>query len=180
MTALVRACQAGEVPAEVVLVVSPVDGNPATEAARALGVASVALPPSTPEYADALLRALKDAGAEVVCLAGLMTKLPKAVLDAYPGRVLNVHPALLPRYGGKGMYGLRVHEAVLASGDRESGCTVHVVSEEYDEGPIVLQLKCEVLDGDTPESLASRVLELEHRAYPRALRLLVEGRAERR
>ena len=96
--------------------------------------------------------------------------LPLEVIEAFPNRVLNVHPSLLPRHGGPGMYGARVHEAVLASGDRESGCTVHLVTERYDEGQVVLQARCPVFAGDTPETLAARILELEHRAYPDAVR----------
>jgi phosphoribosylglycinamide formyltransferase-1 len=100
-----------------------------------------------------------------------MTLLPSAVVSAYPGKILNIHPALLPKFGGKGMYGLRVHEAVLAAGEKESGCTVHFVNEDYDDGPPLYQAKCPVLPDDTPETLAERVLELERDAYPEALRL---------
>ncbi|MFN3683119.1 MAG: formyltransferase family protein, partial [Fimbriimonadaceae bacterium] len=112
----------------------------------------------------------------LVCLAGYMRLLPKEVLDSFPNRVLNIHPALLPKFGGKGMYGMRVHEAVLRAGEAESGCTVHLVNERYDEGPIVVQLRCPVLPDDTPETLAARVLELEHRAYPEAVRKVLAGR----
>jgi len=175
MAALVEACRSGEVPATVALVVSPRDDNPAFASAQGLGVPVVALSPKSPDYAASLVQALQEADVGYVCLAGLMTKLPLEVLDLWPGRVLNIHPALLPRFGGQGMYGRHVHEAVLASGVALTGCSVHIVTENYDEGPVVLRMECPVLPGDTPETLAARVLELEHRAYPLALKRLVEG-----
>ncbi len=104
-----------------------------------------------------------------ICLAGYTRLLPKAVLESYSNHVLNIHPALLPKFGGKGMYGMRTHEAVLGSGDQESGCSVHFVSDQYDEGAVILQRRVPVLPGDTPETLAHRVLEQEHIAYAEAL-----------
>lgn len=106
-----------------------------------------------------------------VVLAGYLSYLE--IPERYRGRVVNIHPSLLPSFGGAGMYGHHVHEAVIRSGVRESGCTVHLVDEKYDEGPIVLQLRCPVLPTDTPESLGARVFELECRAYPEALRTLL-------
>lgn len=106
-----------------------------------------------------------------VVLAGYLSYLE--IPERYRGRVVNIHPSLLPGFGGAGMYGHHVHEAVIRSGVRESGCTVHLVDEKYDEGPIVLQLRCPVLPTDTPETLAARVFELECRAYPEALRTLI-------
>jgi phosphoribosylglycinamide formyltransferase-1 len=114
-------------------------------------------------------RALALAQADLVVLAGYLRRVPAAVLVAYGGRVLNIHPALLPRHGGPGMYGRRVHEAVLAAGDASSGATVHLVTEEYDRGPILGQARVPVLPGDTPDSLAQRVLEIEHRLLPAAV-----------
>ena len=111
----------------------------------------------------------KGPGVKWICLAGYTRLLPKEVLDAYQNHVLNIHPALLPKYGGKGMYGMNVHVTVLGSGDLESGCTVHFVSEQYDEGAIILQRRVPVLPDDTPETLAHRVLEQEHIAYAEAL-----------
>ena len=107
-----------------------------------------------------------------------MRLLPAEVLKSFPNRVLNIHPALLPKFGGKGMYGVRVHEAVLSSGDNESGCTIHFVTEHYDEGEPLLQLKCPILPNDTIETLSNRVLDLENRAYPQALKCLIERNAE--
>ncbi len=101
-----------------------------------------------------------------ILLAGWLRLIPANVVARWAGRILNIHPSLLPRHGGPGLYGRRVHEAVLAAGDTESGCTVHRVTEAYDEGPILAQARVPVLPGDTPESLAARVLAAEHRLYP--------------
>lgn len=115
-----------------------------------------------------------DAGADLVCFAGWLCLLP--VPERYLNRVMNIHPALLPSFGGKGMYGQRVHEAVIAQGCKVSGCTVHFVDNGYDTGPIILQRVCEVRDEDTAETLAGRVFEEEKAAYPEAIRLFAEGK----
>ena len=140
----------------------------------ALGVA-MTTGDRTAIFADDPAEALR--GADYVCLAGYLRLVPAATVAAFPERMLNVHPALLPHHGGKGMYGMRVHEAVIASGERRSGCTVHLVDEQYDRGRILLQRECAVLPTDTPETLAARVLELEHEAYPTALFDLIEAHA---
>lgn len=172
MASLIAACLGGDVPAEPALVVSPKAGTPAAIRANSLGV-RVAVVPRDEGYADGLRHLLQEERIEVVCLAGYMTLLPAEVVREYRGRILNIHPALLPKFGGKGMYGIAVHEAVLAAGEKESGCSVHFVTEVYDEGEVLLQKRCAVLPGDTPETLADRVLDLEHTAYPEALKLLV-------
>ena len=123
-----------------------------------------------------MLAALRASETNLIVLAGYMKHLPAPIVTAYHHRILNVHPALLPKFGGKGMYGPRVHEAVLASREALTGATVHVVDEVYDHGPIVLQRTVPVLDTDSPESLAARVLEMEHHVLPEALRLFAEGR----
>jgi phosphoribosylglycinamide formyltransferase-1 len=124
------------------------------------------------EYVDALLGLLGRYGIDCILLAGYMKQVPPEVVARYRGRILNIHPALLPKFGGPGMYGMRVHEAVLAAGERESGATVHFVDEEYDHGAILLQDRVPVLPGDTPEQLAARVLKVEHRLFPQAVNLL--------
>jgi phosphoribosylglycinamide formyltransferase-1 len=172
MANLVAACLSGDVPAVAALVVSPADGTPAVLRARALGV-EVAVVPRSELYSSEIASALAGASIDVICLAGYMFLLPLEVVRAYEGRILNIHPALLPKYGGKGMYGLHVHEAVLAAGEKESGCSVHFVTENYDEGEVLLQKRCPVLPDDTPETLAERVLDLESTAYSEALKLLV-------
>lgn len=121
-----------------------------------------------------LLDQLRAKEIELICLAGYMMLFPPEILRSYSGRVINIHPALLPKFGGKGMYGSFVHESVIAAKETESGCTIHYVSEVYDEGAIILQERCPVFLEDTPESLAARVLECEHRAYPIAVNMVID------
>ncbi len=156
--------------ASVVLVIASRECGGA-EVARRRGLPTVIQSGDIP--ADRLAGVLSAAGARWVVLAGYLRRV--AIPPAFAGRVVNIHPALLPAFGGPGMYGDRVHRAVLDSGATESGCTVHLCDSEYDRGPIVLQARCEVRPGDTPETLGARVFELEKRAYPRALELLFSG-----
>jgi phosphoribosylglycinamide formyltransferase 1 len=156
------------------VVVVPSSDAPALLRASALGVATKVVEPRD-NYGPRLLEALGQV--QVVCLAGFLRLLPDEVLHAFEGRILNIHPALLPKFGGKGMYGMHVHRAVLEAGEKATGCTVHLVTEVYDEGPVLLQRTCPVLADDTPETLAARVLELEHETYPQALALLLRGLA---
>jgi len=123
---------------------------------------------------DSLCELLDAAEVDLVCLAGFLSfwEIP----PRYEGRVMNIHPALLPGFGGKGMYGHRVHEAVLGAGCKVSGCSVHFVTNEYDAGPIIVQKAAAVLEGDTPDDLAARVFGQECKAYPEAIRLFAEGR----
>lgn len=118
---------------------------------------------------EKILQVLQESNIHLVVLAGYMKKLPNSVVEKYKGRIVNIHPALLPKHGGDGMYGLNVHKAVIASGDSQSGATVHFVEGEYDTGEIIMQERCEVLSTDTPESLQSRVKELERELYPKAI-----------
>jgi phosphoribosylglycinamide formyltransferase 1 len=126
------------------------------------------------EFSKQVFRLIDDAGVDLVCLAGWLCLLD--VPDRYARRVMNIHPALLPSFGGKGMYGRRVHQAVIDHGCKVSGCTVHFVDAAYDEGPIILHRTCPVLDDDTAETLAARVFEEERVAYPEAIRLYGEKR----
>lgn len=176
MKALAEACASGAVPADVAVVISPKDGTDAVEAARAMRLPVEIVPPSPDAYGEDLMRALRRHDAGWIALAGYLRLLPKEVLDAFPDRILNIHPALLPKFGGKGMYGSHVHEAVIAAGETESGCTVHLVNERYDEGRILLQKRCPVKPDDTPETLAARVLLLEHQAFAEALKNEIEAR----
>lgn len=166
LAALLGALPAGG-PAAVVLVVSNRADAGGLEVARQHGIPTHVLNDS----ADATewRRVLDAAGAELVVLAGYLKRVPAAVLGPYGGRMLNIHPALLPRHGGAGMYGRRVHESVLSAGERRSGATVHLVTEDYDRGPILGQIVVPVLRGDTADSLAARVLAAEHRLLPAAV-----------
>lgn len=172
MLAIAEACRDGRLSAEVNVVVAPSDAAPAGEAAAAFGL-NVAIVPPGDNHGPRLLAALQHV--DLVCLAGYLRLLPAEVLRAFPDRILNIHPALLPEFGGKGMFGLHVHEAVIAAGRQESGCTVHLVNEAYDEGRILLQKRCPVMKNDTPETLAARILPLEHEAYVEALKELIVG-----
>jgi phosphoribosylglycinamide formyltransferase 1 len=127
------------------------------------------------DYAKALVGELKKREVDLVCLAGFMMILDPYFIRHFKNKILNVHPALLPAFGGKGMYGHYVHEAVLKSGAKFSGCTVHFVDEKCDTGPIIMQRTVPVLDNDTPESLAKRILKFEHRVYPEAVKLIAGG-----
>ncbi|TAK62812.1 MAG: phosphoribosylglycinamide formyltransferase [Bacteroidetes bacterium] len=128
------------------------------------------------EFTASLLITLGNFGVNFIALAGYMKKLPVELVKAFKNRIVNIHPALLPEFGGKGMYGMNVHNAVIERGVKVSGATVHLVDEEYDTGPIVLQERVEVLPSDTPESLAEKVLHVEHRLYPKAISLFAMGK----
>ena len=128
--------------------------------------------PTEDEFVDALLSLLRVHGVNFIVLAGYMKRIHHRVIEAFRHRIINIHPALLPRHGGPGMYGRHVHEAVIAAGDQISGATVHFVDEEYDHGSVVLQKTVSVTAGDTPETLAAKVLEIEHEIYPEAIRRL--------
>ena len=109
---------------------------------------------------------LKEMKIDLIVLAGFLWKIPLSLINAYRNRIINIHPALLPKYGGKGLYGNYVHEAVLANKEKESGITIHYVDEIYDHGAVVYQIKCPVMEGDSPDSLAQRIHQLEHKHYP--------------
>lgn len=116
---------------------------------------------------DACIGILKQEHIDFIVLAGFLWKIPEMLVQAFPGKIINIHPALLPKYGGKGMYGNHVHAAVLANGEKESGMTIHYVDEQYDHGSTIFQATCPVLEDDSPESLANRVHQLEHLHFPR-------------
>ncbi|MBS0009929.1 MAG: phosphoribosylglycinamide formyltransferase [Bacteroidales bacterium] len=120
-----------------------------------------------------ILKILMEHEIDFIVLAGFLWLVPADILNHYPGRVINIHPALLPAYGGKGMYGMRVHEAVIDNRDKESGISIHYVNKHYDEGDIIFQAKCEVRPDDSPESLAERIHKLEYKYYPEVLEKLI-------
>lgn len=118
---------------------------------------------------EELAHLMKERGIDFIVLAGFLLRVPEALIEAYPGRIVNIHPALLPKYGGKGMYGDRVHRAVVEAGERESGITIHLIDEQYDRGTTVFQAKCPVLPGDTPDDVARKVHALEYAHYPEVI-----------
>ncbi|MFZ1729267.1 MAG: phosphoribosylglycinamide formyltransferase [Bacteroidota bacterium] len=165
--------------AEIVCVISNLDDAAALAYASGEGIPTLSVQgcPAA-ELPRTMLDFLSAHGTDFIALAGYMNLVPSEVVSAFQNSIVNIHPALLPSFGGKGMYGQHVHKAVLASGDKVTGATVHLVDEVYDRGSIVMQRRVPVLDDDTVETLASRVLEVEHDIYPEALQLFAEQRVE--
>ncbi|MBN1542257.1 phosphoribosylglycinamide formyltransferase [candidate division KSB1 bacterium] len=180
LMAVLEKIDAGKLNAVVTCVISNRSAAGGLISARERGIPTFHLSPShypnEPDYEKALLATLEAAGTELIVLAGYLKILPQTVVRTYKNRILNIHPALLPSFGGKGMFGHHVHEAVLAFGCKVSGATVHLVDEKYDTGPPVLQECVPVHEDDTPDSLAARVLALEHRLLPEAIGLFAENR----
>jgi len=143
------------------------------ERARLSGIPSVLFNRDTFYNKSSVLDDLRTRGTDWIVLAGFLWLIPDYVLETFSQRIINIHPALLPSYGGKGMYGMRVHEAVIESGDRQSGITIHYVNEKYDEGDIIFQAKCQVHPGDTAEMLAAKIHELEYEHFPKVIEKLV-------
>ena len=178
LDALAEEIAGGHLPVRVALVVADRPHAPAVEKARRRGLPTSVVPfrGEEPErWSDRVTQLLRDAGTELVVLAGFLAVLPPSFVGAWPGRILNLHPSLLPLHGGPGMYGIEVQRAVLASGARETGATVHVVTSELDRGPIVAQAKVAVLPGDTPESLRDRLRPVERALLFGVLRRIAEG-----
>ncbi len=180
LQAIIDAIKEGRLKAEIKAVISNNSDSGALRRAREEGLFGLHLSHrqfATPEeFNHNLLKILQDREVELIVLAGYMKMLSPKVINAYRNRILNIHPALLPSFGGKGMYGQRVHQAVIEYGVKLTGVTVHIVDEEYDHGPIVLQRAVKVLEGDDPESLSKRLLEVEHELYPEAIRFFAEER----
>lgn len=154
---------------DIVLIVSNKADAFVHERARNMGVPSLTMSREPLQEEGPLLDLMREHHIDFIVLAGYLLKVPSDLIGAYPQRIVNIHPALLPRHGGKGMYGRRVHEAVLAAGDPTSGITIHYVNERYDEGQIIYQASCPVMDGDTADDLAARVHALEYLHFPRVI-----------
>jgi len=177
LQAVLDAIGSGRLNAAAQIVISNNSTAPALERARKAGIPALHLSEAThPQGVDrAIAAALQTHGVNLVVLAGYMKKIGPAVLGAFPDRILNIHPALLPKYGGQGMFGLHVHGAVLQAGEQETGATVHLVNHEYDRGAILAQTRVAVLPNDTPETLQARVLQAEHRLYTATLQKIAAG-----
>ncbi len=179
MQAIIDACKSGKLQATPAVVISNNGDSGAIARARTEGIPYYYLSGKTHPDPEELDRAILDTfvrhSVDIIALAGYMKKLGPKTLSHFRGRILNIHPALLPKYGGKGMYGIRVHEAVIAAGEKESGVSIHFVDENYDTGPIIAQTRVPVLPDDTPETLAARVLVQEHILYPATLQRIVTG-----
>lgn len=171
---------AGQLCAEIKLVIASNDTSAAKgiERAETLGLPCQVIRrkdhADTASFSESIFAQVRDAGCGLVCMAGFLSLL--VIPEDFAGRVMNIHPSLLPAFGGQGMHGRHVHEAVLAAGETVSGCTVHFADNTYDTGPIVLQRSCPVLPGDDAEALAARVFEQECVAYPEAIAAFAKGR----
>jgi len=175
--AVIEACEAGELAAEPRLMISNNRNAPALEFARQHGLAAICVPTQAdPEGADGVIaETLAEHGVDLVVMSGYLRRLGPRTLGRYPGRVINIHPGPLPAFGGEGMYGRRVHEAVVAAGVRESAATIHVVDEEYDHGPTLAALAVPILPGDTGETLEARVRSAEPGFFVETLKAIVRG-----
>ena len=178
MQAVIDACKRGDLDAKARAVISNNSESEALARARRESIPAYHLSTKTCNDAGQLdreiLSVLQKHEVQLVVLAGYMKQLGEKTLGAFEGRVINIHPALLPKYGGVGMYGMNVHEAVIAAGDRETGVTIHVVDREYDHGKIIAQCRVPVLAGDTAETLAGRVLEREHTFLVETLKRIID------
>lgn len=170
---IIDATQNGSLNAHIVGLISNKSGIKALERAKNNGIPSLVISESEFDeyeaYEKQMLNQLENWNTDLIVLAGYLRKIPGSVIRAYENRILNIHPSLLPKYGGKGFYGINVHKAVLEAKETISGCSVHIVSEEYDKGPILEQATVHVLVSDTPEGLAARILEQEHLLYPKVI-----------
>ena len=165
LMAILNAIEAGSLSGQVAVVIGSFKGAPALEAAALAGIETVVVGTANrtdDEYGDVLLRAIAKRDVDLVVLAGYMRRLPDVLTTSYAGRIINIHPSLLPAFGGHGMYGRKVHEAVRDAGVLETGCTVHVVDNEYDHGAVVAQRRVHVLPEDSVDDIAARVLGAEH------------------
>ena len=179
MQAIIDACQNKQIYGDVCVVICNNSSAGAVEKANKAGIPVYHLSsgnyPDPNDLDEAILVVLKKYKINLVALAGYMKKLGSQTLAEYKNRILNIHPALLPKYGGKGMYGMNVHNAVIEAGERESGATVHLVNENYDEGGILGQVIVPIAENDTIETLAAKILVQEHRLYPLTLEKISKG-----
>jgi phosphoribosylglycinamide formyltransferase-1 len=178
LQALIDASIAKLIDVKIELVISNNSAAGALERAQRAGIEACHISQkkysNEDEYISAIESALRQHAIDLIVLAGYLKLLPSPIVKKYYGRIINIHPALLPKYGGPGMYGLNVHQAVLASKDRYSGATVHIVDDKYDHGPILIQRHVPVLGEDTPETLAARVRKIEHEILPMAVSLYIK------
>lgn len=163
--------------ARVSLVVCNKPGAGVLRLAEAAGVPSLLIERQRFTSGDGYVQELKNRGIGFIVLAGFLWKIPPSLIDAYPRRIVNIHPALLPRWGGKGMYGAFVHEAVIGAAEPESGITIHYVDEHYDHGDTIFQASCPITPDDTPQTLAQKIHVLEHRHYPEVIERVVKEMA---
>jgi len=176
--AIIDAVENGQINGRIVGLISNKKGIQAIDRAQKHNIDHEYLAPSDfssyPNYVEALLKQLEQWDTQLIALAGYMIKIPSEIIDKYKDRIVNIHPSLLPKYGGKGFYGKKVHRAVIDNKEEISGCTVHMVTEEYDQGPILGQRKVPVRKSDDPETLAKRILKEEHKLFPEIIAKLAK------
>ncbi len=182
LQAILDQCKSGAIHGEVAVVVSNQRYAHALTRARDAGIETLVFEPQKFQNRTVLCsrmaKALKEKNIDLVCLAGYMLRIEPCLIRSFPNRIINIHPALLPKFGGKGMYGRHVHEAVLKAEEKESGCTIHVVDEIYDHGAIIAQARVPVEAGDSPESLAEKIHALEHNLYSAVVRDICAGKID--
>ncbi|MCB1650485.1 MAG: phosphoribosylglycinamide formyltransferase [Alphaproteobacteria bacterium] len=178
LQALIDACKAPDYPAQINIVISNRPDAYGLERAKKEGIPAIAIDhkdyTSRAAFEAALQNALEQHPVDLICLAGFMRILTAEFIEKWPHKIINTHPALLPKFGGKGMYGEHVHQAVLNAGETESGASIHYVIPEVDQGPLILQQSVPVRPNDTIETLSARVIDQEHIIYPRAVRLIAK------
>ena len=181
LQALIDACNEAGFPAQISVVISNRPDAYGLERAKAVGIPTFCIDhkdyKTRAAFEDALQEKLTEFPVDLICLAGFMRILTAGFVEQWPEKMINTHPALLPKFGGEGMYGEHVHKAVLEASEAESGCSIHYVIPEVDQGPVILQKTVPVLENDTVESLSARVIAQEHIAYPEAVRIIAEKHA---
>lgn len=174
MQAIIDEVEQKRIDAEIAGLITNKPGIKSIDRAKKHGIPVCIIPDADPDsYAAKLEQKLAEWKPDLIVLAGFLKKIPDSIINSYENKIINIHPALLPKFGGKGFYGLNVHKAVIESGDKVTGCTVHYVNNEYDKGPIISQQKVEVLPSDTPEVLAKRVLKSEHELLPSVIKKIL-------
>ena len=180
LQAIIDACSEGRIDGRVAVVIGVKDDAPAMDRARTSAIPAIEIKPkdfaTDEDYGRRILDVLAERKVDLICLAGYMRILPSEIVSTYRWRIMNTHAALIPSFCGKGMYGEHVPQAILEYGVKISGCTIHFVDEAYDHGPIIVQKALPVQEDDTPETLAARVLPMEHQSYVEAIQLFAQGR----
>ncbi|HET8866278.1 MAG TPA: phosphoribosylglycinamide formyltransferase [Gracilimonas sp.] len=170
---IIDAVDRGEITASIAGLITDKDNIGALQRAETHNIPTCIISPyklsGEAEFAEELLTQLRGWNADLIILAGYLKKIPNSVIREFENKILNIHPSLLPKFGGKGFYGMNVHRAVIEANEGESGCSVHIVTDEFDEGPVIARSKVKIEKNDTPELLAEKILKEEHQLYPKAI-----------
>ena len=173
--AIIESLQSGKIKANISGLIASKPGIGAIKRAEEAGIPVSVIPPASDSFENQLEDQLHEWQPDLIVLAGYLSKVPTNILEKYSDKIINIHPSLLPKYGGAGFYGSRVHEAVIRSGDSETGCSVHVVTDDYDQGPVLAQKKVPVKPGDTPADIAARVLKEEHKLLTEVISQIINN-----